>query len=277
MFRGVVEWPRLWIERRPLLAARKRLESKREPAVVPDAAVWARERLGFVPDEAQAELLSAGGHRLILNCTRQWGKSTVAAAKAVHHAYFREGSLTVIVSPGERQSGEFLRKAEEFVRMLGIRPKGDGFNDISIELPNRSRIVGLPGVEKTVRGFSAVSLMMIDEAAAVEDTQYYAVMPMLAVGDGDLWMMSTPRGQRGFFYRTWSQSGERWKRLTVKATECGRISPEFLEDQREVMDELYFRQEYLCEFVDVEHGLFDGELVAAAVSPNVTSLWSERR
>jgi hypothetical protein len=40
---------------------------------------------------------------------------------------------------------------------------------MSLLLPNRSRIVGLPGNEVTVRGFSAVSLMLIDEAARVSD------------------------------------------------------------------------------------------------------------
>jgi len=33
------------------------------------------------------------------------------------------------------------------------------------------RIVGLPGTEATVRGFSAVSLMLIDEAARVPATE----------------------------------------------------------------------------------------------------------
>jgi hypothetical protein len=35
--------------------------------------------------------------------------------------------------------------------------RGDGDNGISLLLPNGSRIVGLPGTEATVRGFSAVS------------------------------------------------------------------------------------------------------------------------
>ena len=60
--------------------------------------------------------------------------------------------------------------------------------------------MGLPGTEGTVRGFSAVSMLLIDEAARVQDATYKSLRPMLAVGKGDLWLMSTPRGQRGFFY-----------------------------------------------------------------------------
>ena len=100
-----------------------------------------------------------------------------------------------MVSPSARQSGEFLRKAEGFVRRLGIRPKGDGDNEMSLVFPNGSRIVGLPGNEATVRGFSAVSLLLVDEAARVSDELYLAMRPMLAVSDGDVWLMSTPFGQ----------------------------------------------------------------------------------
>src|SRR5215467_12406076 len=98
--------------------------------------------------------------RGLLNCSRQWGKSTVSAAKALYTAWHEAGSLTLVVSPSARQSGEFLRKAEGFARRLGIRPRGDGDNEISLALPNGSRIVGLPGAEATIRGFSAVSLVL---------------------------------------------------------------------------------------------------------------------
>src|SRR5260370_25629685 len=108
-----------------------------------DAVAFAREELGFTPDEKQ-ELVLRGGRRGIVNCTRQWGKSTVTAAKAVHRACSVPGSLTLAITPSGRQSGEFLRKAEEFVYRLGIRVRGDGFNNLSIAFPNGSRVVGAP-------------------------------------------------------------------------------------------------------------------------------------
>ena len=162
----------------------------------------------------------------------------------------REDSLTVVLSPTARQSAEFLRKASGFTRKLGIRSRGDGDNEISLLFPNGSRIVGLPGTEGTVRGFSRVSLMLIDEAARVSDDLYKAVRPMLAVGEGDLWLMSTPWGQRGFFWDEWTNHAERWTRVSVKATECPHIPEAFLKEERATMGEWWFRQEYLCEFVD---------------------------
>ena len=137
-----------------------------------DPVEFTRRRLLIEPDERQIEVLRSNANRGILNCSRQWGKSTTAAAKAVHRAYTRPNSLILLASPTERQSAEFLRKAADFVSRLGIRPRGDGDNTISLELPNGSRIVGLPGTEATVRGFSNVSLLLIDEAARVEDAMY---------------------------------------------------------------------------------------------------------
>ena len=237
-----------------------------------NAVEWVKTRLDLAVDPLQAQVLRTSNKRGILNCCRQWGKSTVTAAKAVHQAYSSAGSLTVVVSPSGRQSGEFLRKAEVFVRKLGIRVKGDGDNEISLELPNGSRIVGLPGTEATVRGFSAVSLLLVDEAARCSDELYLAIRPMLAVSDGTLWLMSTPMGKRGFFYETWANGGPEWERFRAPATECVRIRKELLEEERATMGERVFRQEYLCEFEDTVSGVFGRELVESAITDEITPL-----
>jgi hypothetical protein len=222
--------------------------------------------LGFEADELQAAVLDSQAKRGILNCTRQWGKSTVLAVKAVHRAWTRPGSLVLVASPSVRQSAEFLRKAAGFLRRLGVRRRGDGDNAISLALPNGSRIVGLPGTEGTVRGFSAVSMLLIDEAARLDDEVYKSLRPMLAVGKGDLWVMSTPWGKRGFFYEAWAHGGAKWERHTARATECARIAAEFLEEERGEMGRRWFAQEYLCEFVDDGSGWFGRDLVEAALS-----------
>jgi hypothetical protein len=185
---------------------------------------------------------------------------------ALHEAWRRPESLIVVVSPTARQSGELVRKAEGFARRLGVRTKGDGNNEISLALPNGSRIVGLPGTEATIRCFSSVSLLLLDEAARVSDDVYRAVRPMLAKPNGKLWLMSTPFGKRGFFYEAWAKGGSEWTRVRVPATECARYSPQYLEEERTALGERWFRQEYLCEFSETQSGVFDPDLVEQAVS-----------
>ncbi len=120
--------------------------------MVQSAVEFARTQLQFEPDERQAEVLASTARRGILNCTRQWGKSTVTAAKAIHRAYTQAESLVVVASPSERQSGEWMLKAERLLGTLGVRSKGDGVNRLSLTLPNGSRIVGLPGRDDKIRG-----------------------------------------------------------------------------------------------------------------------------
>jgi hypothetical protein len=230
--------------------------------------------LGFSVDDHQAALLSCPGKRLILNCPRQWGKSTVAAIKAVHRAWFSPNSLVLAVGPSLRQSSELVRKVGPFLRTLGARVPGN--HGTTFKLKNGSRIVALPASEATTRGYSTVDLLLIDEAARVPDPLYRALRPMLAHGcggtGGELWLMSTPFGKRGFFWTEWARGGNRWFRLAVPATECPRFSPSFLEDERSSAGERWFAQEFLCQFHDAEGALFREELVRAAFRDDIRDL-----
>jgi len=236
---------------------------------------FARNVLGFDADARQAEVLGCRDRQVILNCTRQWGKSTVTAARAVWQAWTRPESLVLVVSPCERQSNELVRKAHGLVSNAGVRAKGDGQNRCSLVLPNGSRIIGLPSDEGKVRGFSSVSLLVIDEASRVPEDLYRAMRPVLAVSGGDLWLMSTPNGRRGFFWDVWSRGGPGWTRVSVPATECSRIPAEFLAAERETHTDEWYRQEYLCEFVQEHESLIDRELLEAALTDDFGPLWQD--
>jgi hypothetical protein len=101
---------------------------------------------------------------------------------------------------------------------------------------------------------------------AIRDDLYVAVRPMVAVSGGTLWLMSTPRGKRGFFYDAWQESHGDWERVQVTAAECPRIPREFLEEERRTMGEQAFRQEYECAFSDSVTAVFDRDLVERAIT-----------
>src|SRR5689334_25095083 len=79
-----------------------------------DPAAWARDRLGWQLDPWQVDFLRTGSPRILLNITRQGGKSTTAALLALHTALFRPKSLILLVSPSLRQSGELFKKVGQF-------------------------------------------------------------------------------------------------------------------------------------------------------------------
>jgi hypothetical protein len=230
------------------------------------------KRLGLEPDPWQEELLRSTSERVLLNCCRQSGKSTMTAVVALHRALYHPGSLILCLAPALRQSQELFSKMAGFYRDLGRPVSAVTERKLSLELENRSRIITLPGSEKTIRGFSGTSLLILDEAARVEDELYFAVRPMLAVSGGALMMLSTPYGKRGVFFEVW-ESGLQWERYEVPASQCPRISEEFLEEERASLPPFIFRQEYECSFEETEDQVFTSELIDRALTDEVQPLF----
>src|SRR4051812_33505359 len=162
------------------------------------------EKLGIVPDRWQQDLLRSQSDRVLLNCSRQSGKSTMSAVIALHRALYHPGSLVLCLAPALRQSQELFGKIAGFYRDLGRPVAPQVERKLSLELENDSRIITLPGSEKTIRGFSGAALLLVDEASRVADELYYAIRPMLTVSGGSLIMLSTPYGKRGVFYEEWT-------------------------------------------------------------------------
>src|SRR5450631_762859 len=74
---------------------------------------------GIPPDPWQARVLRSTAPRLILNCSRQSGKSTTIATLALHTALYQAAALILLLSPGQRQSGELFRKVTDCYKALG--------------------------------------------------------------------------------------------------------------------------------------------------------------
>src|SRR5579859_7747236 len=70
---------------------------------------------GMSPDPWQADLMRSSWSRAMLNVTRQGGKSLAASGIALRTALFQPGSLTLLLSPTLRQSGELFR--DKFMRI----------------------------------------------------------------------------------------------------------------------------------------------------------------
>ena len=225
-------------------------------------------RIGMPPDPWQADFLRSADPRVLLNCSRQSGKSTVTALLGVHTALYEPGALVLLLSPSLRQSQELFRKALDTYRALANPVPVEAESALRLELENGSRIVSLPGKEQTVRGFSGVRLLAVDEAARVPDDLYFSIRPMLAVSGGRLVALSTPFGTRGWWFEAW-RSAEPWRRFQVPATECPRISAEFLEEERRTMGQWWFRQEYGCDFLDAETQPFAREDIEQAFAEEV--------
>jgi hypothetical protein len=230
---------------------------------------------GLEPDPWQQELLRSTSDRILLLCSRQAGKSSTAAALALKVALLEAPALILLLSPTLRQSGELFR--DKVLRLYHpwrrlMPPTRE--TALTLELANGSRIISLPESEEGIRCYSSVALLVIDEASRVSESLYRAVRPMLAISRGRLMALSAPFGRRGWFYDEWS-GRKAWERIQVTADQCPRITAGFLDEERQALGDLWFTQEYCCEFREVVDAVFSEADIQAALSDRVKPLFGD--
>jgi hypothetical protein len=255
-----------------LIQATINLLEQRRQREVRDAVLFAR-RAGLELDPWQADLLRSDARQMILLCSRQSGKSTVTSVLALHEAIYNAPALVLLLSPSLRQSQELFAKIKASYDALVDAPRATQETALQLRFDSGSRIVALPGKAPTVRGFSGAALLVIDEASWVTDDLYQAVRPMIAVSGGRLALLSTPFGKRGFFHHEWTEGGPDWHRAKVTAYQCPRMSKEWLDAERERIGDWWFKQEYLCEFLETLDQVFAYDDIQRALDNNIQPLF----
>jgi hypothetical protein len=248
------------------LTPNRRLALRLDPALILDA-------IGYDPvpgggpataDDWQRQILRSKSRRMLVNCARQSGKSTACAGLAMDTALHDAPALILIVSSGLRASGEMFRKVTGAYERLGRPVPIVEDNSITLALANGSRIVSLPNNADSIRSFSAPKLVIADEASRIDDPVFAAISPMLAISNGRLVELSTPRGKRGHYYRMWSSGDDAWERIALRADQNPRIDPEFLAQEKKDMIPWEYRQEYENSFEDTVDQLIAGEVITQA-------------
>ena len=173
-----------------------------------DASYFARHSLDFTPDDNQKRVLQSSAIASS-STARASGASPPSAASKRCTSPSASRNSRHRRRTSERQTGEFLRKMHDLLHALDIKPRRDGYNRTHFSCPTARESSVCPArLHKTIRGFSALSLLIFDEAAQVPDELYVALRPMLATTNGALWLLSTPYGKQGFFYNEWARGGD---------------------------------------------------------------------
>lgn len=242
-----------------------------DPAAIIDPVAFATRYLHLKLDPWQIQLLRTT--RAAVNCCRQAGKSFTAAVRAAHHLAAQPQADLLVLSATEAHAAELVEQTLDLLRPLGLTPRRTRSRrrfDFHIA---GSRIRALPCTDRAVRGHTA-SFVIVDEAALVPDVVLEALTGTLATTwhTAGLWLLSTPRTRTGFFYKVCTSPDPTWTRFRIPATECSRISPEFLAQQQATLAPWTFAQDYLCEFGDSAHAVFRDEDIMAAYHPAIPPL-----
>lgn len=235
-----------------------------------DPVVFARGT-GFAPEAWQSRLLRSTAKRALIRCCRQAGKTQTTSLKALHTALYNPGRDVLIVSPTQRQSDEMLHRVAALYKGMSEQPRLKRDNTSEMGLSNGARVVSLPGSEGGIRGFSAVKLLILDEASRIEDDVFASVLPMVA-SDGAIMVLSTPWGKRGFFYELHQEPANGWERHKVTVYESAQYTPERIAEVRAALGSFTFASDYECEFGDTDSQLFSTASVRAAFAPGIVPL-----
>jgi hypothetical protein len=243
-----------------------------EAGPVPDPSLppslWVATHLGFTPDPAQARFLDSRDKRLAFVGSRQSGKSETAGAKAFYLGYHHPKTDYLLFGRVARHSTILLQRIRAFARRLGLRTHADPDFPGSLVLPNGSRFFPFPGIPENNRGPAAATVVIIDEAAFAHPGLFAAVTPMVATTHGSIWALSSPQGQTNRFYQLCNTPGNGWTVLRALASECPRISPEFLAAERQLHGEALYAQEYECAFIAAAHQFLDRAIIAQTQQPH---------
>lgn len=242
------------------------------------------QSLGVTLDDWQRQLLLSTARRVVVRAPRQVGKSMTASILALFVAVTVDEGLVLVVSPAERQAKELVRVVRGLAARLGLmtteREHSIAPSAVSmtkVEFPNGSRVLSVPGSsEATIRGFSAPSLIIVDEASRVSEPTFGAIRPMMVAAPlSRLLLLSSPWVKSGLFYDAAHDQTGVWERHRVTLDECPRLSRDFIDEERRTLPHWVFSREYLGEFSDDQTTIFSAELIASAMDESLEPLFAE--
>jgi len=266
--------------------AKENESSSKQPEEVPEDPVeFAKEWLGFEAKPYQADLLRDPSKRIVVVFPRQSGKTTTLSIRMIHFALRNTHTLTLIVTPGLRQSMIVMDRIQDQIGRISEERRKKHFKLLQrtvITCRNGSRIVALPCSPNTLRGYAA-SEVLIDEAAFIRDDQtifYNVLFPMLQTTRGALIASSTPWGKDSVFYQFTQDPAFKLHKVTIEEViEAGLATREFVQEMERRTPRERFRREYLAEFVEDELAYFPQNLITECIDSElapITDDWTKK-
>ena len=213
--------------------------------------------------------------------SRQTGKSFSTACEAVLHCQLHPGALWVVLSAGERQAIEWMRKARQWAE--AVRLAVEAYDELrqgqalmtraEIAFANKSRILAIPANPDTARGYSAN--LVLDEFAIHEKPWdiWAAIYPSITNplnGRKLLRVVSTPKGMGNKFADLWFKNPAYSKhKVTILDAKAQGLPVDLDELRAGVDDPDIWAQEYLCEFIDSSSVLLPYDLISACEVPAI--------
>lgn len=192
----------------------------------------------------------------ILLCSRQMGKTTVAAMYILWFATFHAAKRCVIASKAMAHAVEIQSRVKFAYEELPewLKCGCTFYNRTSIEFDNKSVIISEATSEKTGRG-SSPSIIFLDEIAfisrRIQDEMWGSLTPALSTG-GKFVITSTPNGDSDLFASLWrgANSGQNsFKPLQFLWWQHPDRDQSYYDEMAGKLGAIRAKQELDCEFL----------------------------
>ena len=241
-------------------------------------------------DKWQKEILEAKGD-LLANTGRQVGKTTVFAHKIGNYLINNPNTQVIVISLTEDQAKLIIVMVLDYLERTVKQDIQKGKNKPTksrIWLKNKAHVISRPvgNTGDAVRGFTG-DVLYIDEASGMPEMMWKAAMPTLMTTGGEIWMSSTPRGKfientnkKNFFFKCWENHDEKWQIFNISSHQAMKdreISGDwtiekrdkalkFIQDQKQLLTEMEFSQEYEGIFLDDVRQWFEDDLIRSCMT-----------
>lgn len=203
-------------------------------------------------------IIGEGYKYYILNIGRQFGKSLLAINQIVYWCLTAKCKCAW-VAPVYSQSRKVFDEMESSLMTTGLLVKKNR-QELTFDFITGSSIQFFSAERyDNIRGFT-FDYLVCDEFAFMDEEAWTKVLRATVLVKGKkVLILSTPNG-KNLFYQLHALDGvnESYKSFTMTSYDNPLINPNEIDEARRTLPDWIFRQEYLAEFIDGGHQLFNG-------------------
>jgi phage terminase large subunit-like protein len=215
---------------------------------------------------AQKEIHNSPARFRVVDAGRKFGKTRLGVWECIEAAL--HGGLAWWVAPSYKVSKVGWRP----LRMIAKQIPGAAISlaEMTVTLPGGGAVtVRSADNPDSLRG-EGLNFVVLDECAFMKpETWTEAIRPNLSATLGRALFISTPRGRNWFWeiYQRGLRGDNDYQSFTYPTAANPGILPSEIQEARDTLPELIFRQEYLAEFIDDQGSVFRRVQEAASLSP----------
>lgn len=246
-----------------------------------DAVLFSAHVLGMpCVSETEEKFLRSKIKRKIIKAGRRWGKTTMLAIATLHFVVARFPEIqkknpnineAVMFGPSWEQCEIFMDALKDMYKCIDpffkpmIKMTTNRIYEVVI---NDIKIIALSATKnsRVIRGHGRnTGLIIRDEDAYIPDELMKVIRPVRLSNSADEWVGSTTAGHNHFHK---DYNSDVYESYSVTSYDNKFLDPTDLDEEKQLLTEAEFSQEYLAEFMDDRYSVFSQRLIDDATEFN---------